>query len=299
MMPRTVSPPLPDADPVHFRRGPAAGRRRPPETLVPVTSADGTRIGCWRYGEGTPLVLVHGSSDDHSRWSRVGTLLARTFTVYAVDRRGRGASGDSVEYSLEAEARDIEAVLAVLGRPAYLLGHSYGAICCLEAAARGANVSRLVLYEPPLPVSDVPWGADTPQGLQELLDSGDREGVVLRFFRDMARMEESQLDTMRAVPSFAARLAIAHTLPRELAFSRQCRTDGARLRAIRCPTLLLRGSGRFPRAGDGDAAPVAPWGERRGSRGAGPPRDGHGAAPVRPRCGRLPDPRPATAGVSR
>lgn len=33
-----------------------------------------------------------------------------------------------------------------------LLGHSYGAICCLEAARLTSAVRRLILYEPPLPV---------------------------------------------------------------------------------------------------------------------------------------------------
>ena len=36
-----------------------------------ITSADGTRIACWRSGEGPPLVLVHGTAAEHGRWRAV------------------------------------------------------------------------------------------------------------------------------------------------------------------------------------------------------------------------------------
>ena len=60
-----------------------------------VTSKDGTPIACWRSGEGPPLVLVHGTAADHGRWRPVLPAFEERFTVFAVDRRGRGGSGDS------------------------------------------------------------------------------------------------------------------------------------------------------------------------------------------------------------
>ena len=39
-------------------------------------------------GKGPPVVLVHGSGTDGSRWAPVLPMLAARFTVYAVDRRG-------------------------------------------------------------------------------------------------------------------------------------------------------------------------------------------------------------------
>ena len=80
-----------------------------PET---VASADGTPIAVWRSGNGPPLVLVHGTAADHSRWAPVLPALAARFTVLAVDRRGRGASGDARDYALEREAEDVAAVIA-------------------------------------------------------------------------------------------------------------------------------------------------------------------------------------------
>ena len=50
------------------------------------------------------LVLVHGAISDHSRWAPVLPLLQPHFTVYAADRRGRGASGDTPPYAPEQRA---------------------------------------------------------------------------------------------------------------------------------------------------------------------------------------------------
>ena len=114
-----------------------------------VHSADGTKIGFVRLGSGPSLVLVHGGVNTRDAWLPVATVIANQFTCYVMDRRGRGRSGDGPEHSLDRECEDIKAVLDFAGPGAHLLGHSYGAICALEAACR-FPVGRLVLYEPPL-----------------------------------------------------------------------------------------------------------------------------------------------------
>ena len=86
-----------------------------------VTSKDGTPIAYWRSGEGPPLVLVHGTSADHSRWTPVLPAFEQHFNVYAVDRRGRGGSGDSEDYSIEREFEDVAAVVDSIGEPVNLL----------------------------------------------------------------------------------------------------------------------------------------------------------------------------------
>ena len=94
--------------------------------LEHVTSSDGTILGVWRSGTGPALVLVHGSTADHTRWSRVIPGFREHFSVYAMDRRGRGASGDSATYSIEQEGRDVAAVVDQAARPRNLVGPSYG-----------------------------------------------------------------------------------------------------------------------------------------------------------------------------
>ncbi|MEZ4523551.1 MAG: alpha/beta hydrolase [Thermomicrobiales bacterium] len=99
-----------------------------------VISKDGTPIAFECTGSGPPLVLVHGTAGSHERWAPILSALSAEFTVYAMDRRGRGASGDSEYYSIEREFEDVAAVVETLDEPVNVLGHSYGGTCALEAA---------------------------------------------------------------------------------------------------------------------------------------------------------------------
>src|SRR5918911_520983 len=92
--------------------------------LVTVTSKDGTPIALWKSGAGPSLLAVHGTAADHTAWDGVVPLLADRFTVYAMDRRGRGASGDAPEYALEREFEDVTAAVNALPGPVHLYGHS-------------------------------------------------------------------------------------------------------------------------------------------------------------------------------
>jgi pimeloyl-ACP methyl ester carboxylesterase len=118
-----------------------------------ITTPSGVTISYETYGTGPPLVLVHGGFGDHNTtWQEVKPLLKDRFSVYAVARRGRGESSATEGHSFEDEAADVAAVLRQVGEPAFLLGHSGGALCALGAAAlHPAGVCKLVLYEPPYP----------------------------------------------------------------------------------------------------------------------------------------------------
>jgi len=207
-----------------------------------VTSKDGMPIAYWRSGEGPPLVLVHGTSADHDRWGPVLPVFEQHFTVCAVDRRGRGGSGDSDDYTIEREFEDMAAVVDSIGEPAFLLGHSYGALCALEAAALTRNVRKLVLYEPPMDVTDEQIN---PPGvvdrLEALLEAGDRDGVVATMLREVARVPPEAVEYMRSLPAWQARVAAAHTIPRELRAQEAYRFDPERFGDLRVPTLLLIG----------------------------------------------------------
>ena len=58
-----------------------------------ITSQDGTHIAYEKHGSGPSLILVHGAFVDRKFWGPSVPLLAKHFTVYAMDRRGHGASG--------------------------------------------------------------------------------------------------------------------------------------------------------------------------------------------------------------
>ncbi len=187
-------------------------------------------------------MLVHGSSADHSRWETVFPLLEPHATVYAVDRRGRGASGDAAVYSLEAEAADIAAVVdtvaAATGGPVDLLGHSYGAQCALEAALLTGGIRRLALYEPAI-LPDTP--DEFVDHLETLQAQGRNEDVVIALLRFVG-MPEAALEHSMSLPSWAGRVAAAHTVIREFRAEKAYRWQPERFAALRVPTLLLAGS---------------------------------------------------------
>jgi pimeloyl-ACP methyl ester carboxylesterase len=206
-----------------------------------VISTDGTNIAFRRSGDGPPLVLVHGSTADHTRWANVLPELEKRFTVIAMDRRGRGESGDADAYSLEQEYDDVLAVVKAAGTGVSLLGHSFGALCAMEAALRVEGLRRLILYEPPFPVGDKPlYRSDVPDQLEALLAEGDRETFLTVFFSKVAGVSDEQIAALRVDPSWNGRLAAAHTALREMADG-DYHFDPIRFRKLDVPTLLLLG----------------------------------------------------------
>jgi pimeloyl-ACP methyl ester carboxylesterase len=207
-----------------------------------ITSKDGTPIAYRRSGEGPPLVLVHGAASDRGRWSPVLPALEERFTVYAIDRRGRGGSGDADGYAIEREYEDVAAVVDSLGEPVYLLGHSYGALCALEAALLTPNVRKLVLYDPGIEVAGQEiYPHEVIDRLEALLDKGDRDGIVVTTMREVAGLSPEVVEYMRSQPVWQARVAAAHTIPRELRAVKAYRFDPERFRDLGMPTLLLSG----------------------------------------------------------
>jgi pimeloyl-ACP methyl ester carboxylesterase len=209
------------------------------ETIV---SADGTSIGYERTGQGPPLVLVHGTGRDHSVWTSCLPYLTPHACVCAVDRRGRGASGDAPAHGLAREVEDLLAILAALDQPADLFGHSYGAIVALEAALLTDRLRHLILYEPPLTVGPDWIPPDLDEELAAILATEGREAVLVHFMRQAVRYSEEAIAAQRAQPTWPARVAAAHTLPREAQTVRHYPFAPEPLAGIRVPTLLLLGS---------------------------------------------------------
>jgi len=203
-------------------------------------SEDGTPIAAWRSGAGPPLVLVHGTAADHSRWAPVLPALEEHFTVWSVDRRGRGHSGDADEYAIEREYEDVAAVVESAGEAVNVLGHSYGGICALESALLTDRVRKLVLYEPPMGFLASP--PDVVHRLDALLEEGSRDELVAFFMREVAGLPSDQIELMRSLPAWEARLTVAHTIPREERASREYAFDPDRFRELAVPTLFLQGA---------------------------------------------------------
>ena len=214
----------------------SAATRQEPEL---VTSRDGTPIAVWRSGEGRPLVLVQGEYADHTRWASVLPALEARFTVLAVDRRGRGRSGDAPTYSIEREYEDVAAVVDWAGDGVFLLGHSYGAVCSLEAALLTDRIEKLVLYEPPLGFVGSP--PEVVDELDALHDAGEPEELVAFFMREIVGIPREEIEFLRSLPTWQARVAAAGTIPREERSNRAYEFEGDRFRDMGVPTLFLLG----------------------------------------------------------
>ena len=217
-------------------------------TMTRVESRDGTEIAVWSSGQGPPLVLVHGAVADHTRWRPLLPHLEPHVTVHAMDRRGRGASGDAAGYAIEREFEDVAAVVDAVadasGSAADLYGHSFGGLCAFGGATLTAGIGRLVLYEgwPPADAR----ARELPPGVGERLDAllaeGNRDAVVETMFREVVLMPEAEIAALRAQPAWPARVAAAPTIVRELRAIPQVPFDPGQAARIAVPTLLLTGS---------------------------------------------------------
>jgi pimeloyl-ACP methyl ester carboxylesterase len=230
----------------------------PPPSRI-VTSRDGTPIAVYSRGAGPPVVLVHGAAADHTTFRVIGPRLAGRYAVHAIDRRGRGASGDTLPYAIEREFEDVAAVADAVAEAGGMggdeppggvavIGHSYGGRCALGAALLTERINRVVSYE----------GAPTPPGvgygdadLADELAALDMEGqpalLLETFLRRVVGMDDAAIATYKADPVWPLRVAAAHTIPREL--RAEGRAEGAALDAlgqVRRPVLQVLGGDSVP-----------------------------------------------------
>jgi len=203
-----------------------------------VRSGDGTRIAYWRSGEGRPLVLVHGATADHTSFRFVTPLLDGHFTLVALDRRGRGESGDVAEYALERELDDLARVVDSLHVPVDVFGHSFGATVALAAAPTLRNLRRLVLYEPSPGINVVP-AADVAR-IEALVEAGDRDEALVTAYGSFG-LTPAEVAKIRDAPVWPARVAAVHTIAREIRAEEDCTIEPERVGRLDVPVLLLLG----------------------------------------------------------
>ena len=124
------------------------GHRPDPVTTGSVVSADGTRIGYRRLGEGPGVLLLHGGVNASQHMVRLGRALADAFTVYLPDRRGRGMSGAfGPAYGIQREDEDLAALVEHTGAEC-VFGPADGGLFALHGALGLAQVRSVAAYEP-------------------------------------------------------------------------------------------------------------------------------------------------------
>lgn len=209
-----------------------------------ISSADGIPIGYLKTGTGPSLVIVHGALGTGDEWLPVASELAQHFTCYLMDRRGRGRSGDSEEYSLEKEVEDIKAVLDVAGPDAFLLGHSYGAICAIETANK-YPVPKLILYEPPLPINGSVVGPAF-KDFKRAVEENQLEEALVIMLTKLVNVSDDQLKGLQQSPFWNDMVALSPTVVRELQVIEELEHGVERFFKSSSPTLLLMGTDTAP-----------------------------------------------------
>jgi pimeloyl-ACP methyl ester carboxylesterase len=226
-----------------------------PDQIVSVP--DGVPIAIFRAGAGgSPLVLIHGATADHTTWRTSGPLFAPRHRLHAVDRRGRGGSGDGPPgepYAIEREFADlaavVDAIAAESGGPVDVVGHSYGGRIALGAALRTTALRRVVCYEgaPPAAGRAYQEDAGTVGRVEALVAAGDRDEALATFMRDIVGMPEADLAAFRADPIWPRRAAAIDTTIRELRAEKSPAASLEVLGAVRQPVLqVLGGSSSEP-----------------------------------------------------
>src|SRR5215831_9577989 len=137
---------------------------------IPVT----TRV--LRSGRGPPVLLLHGSPDSASEWTKVIDALGNDFTCFAPDLPGLGESEEpppSFDFSRAALSRFLDGLVASLGiqERLILVVHDIGGVMGIPWAAerldriRGVVVTNSVVFE------NFPWF-----GIARVWARGDRWG---------------------------------------------------------------------------------------------------------------------------
>lgn len=207
-----------------------------------VTTSDGVLLGYFRRGQGPALVITHGSIATKEQWLPASEFLAENFTVYAYDRRGRGATGDGDDYSLDYEVADIATMMDIAGPGAHLLGHSFGALCTLAySRQRGLGGGTHLGYEPPLAVQGAVAGDRLP-GYVELIERDDFDGALEYALINFVGVPAEAVPSIRETPIWGNAVPLTPTWVRELREIDALGDDLSGYAKIADPTHLISGT---------------------------------------------------------
>lgn len=105
---------------------------------------DGCQLHYEEYGQGAPLLLVHGLGSSTLDWEEQTSVLAAHYRVIAIDLRGHGRSDKPVEhYSIAGFAEDVAALIEHLKlEPVHLVGISMGGMIGFQLGVERPELLR-------------------------------------------------------------------------------------------------------------------------------------------------------------
>lgn len=103
-------------------------------------------------GEGQPVVMLHSGGMSSRQWKKLGDVLSATHRVVAPDFLGSGSNppwpeGERFDFTMDVDA--VAKILAEIGQPVHLVGHSYGGLVAMTLARRApASIRSIAVYDP-------------------------------------------------------------------------------------------------------------------------------------------------------
>jgi len=114
-----------------------------------------------RYGEGHPLIILHGLFGSLENWRTVSKTLSQSFDVFALDQRNHGRSPHNDVLNYRVLAEDLKEFMQRQGlSSAHLLGHSMGGKTAMQFAVTYPDqVNKLIIVD--IAPKAYPLGHDT------------------------------------------------------------------------------------------------------------------------------------------
>jgi pimeloyl-ACP methyl ester carboxylesterase len=112
-------------------------------------TSDDCRLYFAAFGEGRPVLLLHGGMGNATNWAnQIGALTGAGYRVVAMDTRGHGRSSEGkLPFSYRLFARDVGRLIERLGlKDAILAGWSDGACTALEFARTEPSLAAGVVF---------------------------------------------------------------------------------------------------------------------------------------------------------
>lgn len=142
---------------------------------------------------GTPLLIAHGLFGSGRNWGVIAKRLSDTRRVIALDLRNHGASPWQDNHSYSALAEDLSEVIATIGGPVDMLGHSMGGKAAMVAAILGANIRRLIVAD----IAPVAYG-HTKQHLIDAMQALPLDQLSSRARAEQALSDQIEDPTVRS-----------------------------------------------------------------------------------------------------
>lgn len=219
---------------------------------MPEVTLNGVRAYYEELGEGEPICLLHGFSSSSYTWRKIGTVLSKSFHVYALDLKGFGRSEkpEDDDYSIWSLVNWVEDFLEEVEiERTNLVGHSLGGrIGLLLAALHPEKIKNLILINP---------AAYRPENqaffikfarshlVTQFIMRGRlgryfvRKGLKRAYYNDELITEEDVDNYMKPLLDCKGRSAL--TLVARALHKEDIQATIVNYKRIRCPVLLIWG----------------------------------------------------------